>query len=560
MADDFVGLTTGFQFCVCGRSGNEPLHGPHTARPWASCVYTVDTSAYAITQSGGAAYHEGGGDSDEQLSTASIDRRAVGHQNHSPLGSGQAKPPSSRAYTERMTEDFYNAEDGKYREFWDPTGSLHWGVFEDDSTAFAVGCARWTEAMLRAAGIGSDSRVLDLGCGNGTVSAWLAQQTGARVTGIDLSAVRIANARGLAAANPQLDLEFITCSAAALPFADHTFTHVFSQAVLYHVHAREQALAEVARVLEPGGVFVFDDLVTPQRPVSALAREVVYDRLLFEPTFSAEHYLAALTRHGFMVSETRDMSPHLARSYELLADLAEPSYPNLAAVYRKIPEVVWNSEVGWCFFRGQKVVDKLAWIYRPDSQCTLEQKYDAWALTYDSDLGDDYQENPRRAARLLGECLPPDGGPVLDAGAGTGRVGEELRKLGYDDITALDRSHGMLSRAAAKGVYRRLVRGTLADAPTLFAQQQFSAIVAVGVFTFAHADPADLVALDEVLRPGGWVVIAVRADYFAEHPVLSETLVELGYAVVACDEYTIFDAEPMIALCCRKTLCDKGIS
>lgn len=56
------------------------------------------------------------------------------------------------------------------------------------------------------------------------------------------------------------------------------------------------------------------------------------------------------------------------------------------------------------------------------------------------------------------------------------------------------------------------------------------------------------------------MVIAVRADYFAEHPVLSETLVELGYAVVACDEYTIFDAEPMIALCCRKTLCDKGIS
>lgn len=451
-----------------------------------------------------------------------------------------------------MTRDFYDAEDATYREFWDPDGSLHWGVFDDDNTGFIEGCQRWTQKMLRAAGIGPASRVLDLGCGNGTVAAWLARETGASVTGIDLSAVRIAHADRLAAANPQLRLEFITCSAAALPFADGTFTHVFSQAVLYHVHAREQALAEVARVLEPDGLFVFDDLVTPQQPVSAIAHEVVYDRLLFQPTFSAEDYVAALSRHGFIVYETRDLSPHLARSYELLADLAEPSSPRLAAVYRKIPEVVRSSDVGWSYFLGKKVVDKLAWIYRPDPRFSLEQRYDAWALTYDTDLRDTYQENPRRAALLLKECLPAGGGPVLDAGAGTGLVGEELSKLGYDDLTALDRSPGMLSRASAKGVYRRVVHGTLANAPALFPQQRFAAIVAVGVFTFAHAEPADLAALDRVLQPGGWLVIAVRADYLAKHRALGAMLADLGYDVVERDEYEIFDGEPMIAMRCRK--------
>ncbi|GJP09512.1 hypothetical protein NJB18001_38110 [Mycobacterium marinum] len=477
-----------------------------------------------------------------------------------PQSSTESGGPASHDYTDAMTRDFYDHEDSTYRGFWDPDGSLHWGVFEDDDTGFIAGCQHWNEQMLRAARIGPQSRVLDLACGNGTVSAWLARQTGAQVTGIDLSAVRIANAQRLAADNPQLQLEFMASSASALPFADGTFTHVFSQAVLYHVHDRERALAEVARVLQPQGLFVFDDLVTPQRPVSALAREVVYDRLLFEPTFSADDYRKALARHGFVVYETRDLSPHLAQSYKLLADLAEPSCPRLATAYRQIPEVIQDAEVGWSFFLGKKVVDRLEWIYNSDPDLSLEQKYDAWAESYDSDLRGNYQANPRRAAALLAAHLPERSGPVLDAGAGTGLVGEELHKLGYDNLTALDRSLGMLSHARAKNVYCHVVHGALAAAPTLFPDQRFAAIVAVGVFTFAHAGPEDLAALDRVLEPGGWLVIAVRADYLDQHRTLEETLAKLGYRIEARDEYEIFDAEPMVALGCRKPIDDDGAS
>lgn len=455
-------------------------------------------------------------------------------------------------FTEGMTRDFYDSEDAKYRGFWDPGGSLHWGIFQDDRTDFLTGCQRWNEEMLKAAGICSTSRVLDLGCGNGAVATWLARQTGATVTGIDLSAVRIAGARSLAAANPDLRLEFTVGSASALPFDDGAFTHVFSQAVLYHVHARETALAEVMRVLEPGGIFAFDDLVTPRTPVSELAREVIYDRLLFEPTFSADDYVDALTRHGFVVYETRDLSPHLARSYELLADLAQASCPSLSRVYRRVPEVVDSAHVGWGFFLCEKVVDKLAWIYQPDRRVTLEQKYDAWAPSYDADLRDGYPENPRRAAALLAACLPAGSGPVLDAGAGTGLVGEELRRLGYLDLTALDRSRGMLALAQAKRVYRWLVHGTLDEAPRLFPERHFAAIVAVGVFTFAHADPADLAALDRVLQPGGLIVIAVRVDYLLANLALGDTLAELGYQAVARDSYEIFGDEPMNVIAYQK--------
>lgn len=451
-----------------------------------------------------------------------------------------------------MTRDFYDSEDATYRTFWDPDGSLHWGIFEDHSTGFLAGCRRWNEEMLLAAGIGPTSRVLDLGCGNGSVAAWLARETGAAVTGIDLSAVRITSARGLAAENPDLRLAFTIGSAAALPFDDGAFTHVLSQAALYHVHARETALGEAMRVLEPGGIFAFDDLVTPVRPVTRLAREVVYDRLLFEPTFSADDYVDALARHGFVVYETRDLSSHLARSYELLSDRARHLCPSLARAYRRIPEVVQSGHVGWSFFLCQKVVGKLAWIYQPDRWLTLEQKYDAWAPSYDADLGSSYLENPRRAAALLSRFLPAGAGPLLDAGAGTGLVGEELRRLGHTDLTALDRSGGMLAHAQAKGVYRWLVHGTLAEAPSLFPERYFSAVVAVGVFTFAHAEATDLAALDWILEPGGFLVIAVSADYLSRCRALSNTLGDLGYEVVGRDSYDIFDGEPMNVLAYQK--------
>jgi SAM-dependent methyltransferase len=77
-------------------------------------------------------------------------------------------------FTEHDTETFYDAEDALYRSFWDSEGSLHWGWF-DDTTGddFLKACANLNRIMAEKAGISSQSRVLDLGCGNGNTVAWL---------------------------------------------------------------------------------------------------------------------------------------------------------------------------------------------------------------------------------------------------------------------------------------------------------------------------------------------------------------------------------------------------
>ncbi len=131
----------------------------------------------------------------------------------------------SSKFTERDTEDFYDAEDAIYRSFWDKEGSLHWGLFDQSTgTDSLKACANLNEAMAQKACSGSI--VLDLGCGNGTTTAWLCTSRGCRVVGIDLSGVRISNAREALQTQPEdvrTRLAFEKASALGTPFGTVLF-------------------------------------------------------------------------------------------------------------------------------------------------------------------------------------------------------------------------------------------------------------------------------------------------------------------------------------------------
>ena len=277
--------------------------------------------------------------------------------------------PNPRRFSERETEEYYDAEDALYRSFWDSEGSLHWGVFDKSSdesppgdsgnvrAGFLSACSRLNEIMLANAGIDGDARVLDLGCGNGNTAMWLSRATGAKVTGVDLSGVRIANAIESLQQSPDLAsrVEFHKASATDLPFADGTFTHVWSQATIYHIPDKVKTLQEAYRVLRPSGTMVFDDLIKPKPDISDEARAFVYDRLLFDTDFSFYSYMDALRETGFRVLEARDLSAHLARSYGCLSEMAasaddaarQERFTALSDAYLKMVNAVQNAELGW---------------------------------------------------------------------------------------------------------------------------------------------------------------------------------------------------------------------
>ena len=107
---------------------------------------------------------------------------------------------------------------------------------------------------LHALGVGkAGTRWLDLGTGTGVLPLNL-YTYGAQIVGTDVSASQIAAAKA-AAADKQAEIEFRVSSAETLPFADGSFDCV-TAAQCFWYFTRERAIAEIRRVLKPGGLFV----------------------------------------------------------------------------------------------------------------------------------------------------------------------------------------------------------------------------------------------------------------------------------------------------------------
>ncbi len=269
-----------------------------------------------------------------------------------------------RRFTEDVTESFYDSEDELYRSFWDTEGSLHWGLFDETTGKdFLKACANLNEFMANKARLLPGSRLLDIGCGNGNTAMWLSETRECSVVGVDLSGVRINNAnRDLEGAPAPLRdrVSFEKASATALPFEDGSFSHVWSQATIYHIPDKEATLQEAYRVLAKGGLFIFDDLIKPKPDISEAARTYVYDRLYFDTDFSFQSYQDALKETGFRVVEAVDLGEHLHASYTHLAnvtgELAErdKKYAELSYAYGQMVKAQENSELGWAFYLCEK--------------------------------------------------------------------------------------------------------------------------------------------------------------------------------------------------------------
>ena len=110
----------------------------------------------------------------------------------------------------------------------------------------------WAEDLMERLHLSGDERILDIGCGDGKISAALADHVpDGAVLGIDRSAdmIRFAQERH-ASSTPRLDFE--VCDAAALQF-ENEFDVVFSNAALHWVQDHPSVVQGIARALRPGG-------------------------------------------------------------------------------------------------------------------------------------------------------------------------------------------------------------------------------------------------------------------------------------------------------------------
>ncbi len=178
-------------------------------------------------------------------------------------------------------------------------------------------------------------RVLDLGCAGGFMAEALASR-GAIVTGIDPAAKAIDAARAHAATSGH-EIAYEVGVGEALPYANSSFDAVICVDVLEHVQNLEEVLAEVARVLTPKGLFLFDTInrnLLARFATITVAEDIL--RLLPKGTHDPEMFIkpgelhAALMAAGLTPGRFTGLGP---RGINLRGDLTFGQLPLTAIIY-----------------------------------------------------------------------------------------------------------------------------------------------------------------------------------------------------------------------------------
>ena len=129
------------------------------------------------------------------------------------------------------------------------------------ATSASITAAELTARFVDAVAAGPDTTILDVACGPGIVTVGLAAKARA-VVAFDLTPEMLLRARDRCAKAGLTNVSFEQGSATALPFPDATFDGVVTRLSVHHFDSPRRVLAEMFRVLKPGGVFVLADVIS----------------------------------------------------------------------------------------------------------------------------------------------------------------------------------------------------------------------------------------------------------------------------------------------------------
>ena len=153
--------------------------------------------------------------------------------------------------------------------------------------------------------------------------------------------------------------------------------------------------------------------------------------------------------------------------------------------------------------------------YGAQTSAELAAVYDRWSDSYDEYMDGVGYRHPAICVALLARHVPPGNVRVLDAGVGTGIVGELLAIVGYAAIDGIDISQGMLNKAAEKGLYADLRVADMTQ-PLDLISDHYGAVISSGVFTTGHVGSEGVGQLLAVCETGGHLVITVKVGVWQD--------------------------------------------
>ncbi|MGF1655741.1 MAG: SAM-dependent methyltransferase [Verrucomicrobiales bacterium] len=223
----------------------------------------------------------------------------------------------SAATAVSRAEAYYDSPDADefYYRVWGGE-DIHVGIYESPEEPIATASRRTVERMIgRLSGLKESARILDIGSGYGGSARHIVNSTPHTVVCLNLSKVQ--NERNRAMNQEQglsKCIEVVDGNFEDLPFEPSSFDAVWSQDAILHSADRMRVIHQVARILRPGGDFVFTD---PMQADTADPQSLqpVLERIHLDSLGSFAFYRQAAAQVDWKEVLIEDLSEQLTMHY-----------------------------------------------------------------------------------------------------------------------------------------------------------------------------------------------------------------------------------------------------
>ena len=222
--------------------------------------------------------------------------------------------PSTQEHRDAV-QYFYDRLSPHFRRLWGP--HLHDGYYETGKETRAEAQGRLVEVLASHAAIPVGARVLDVGCGMGATSVWLAKHLQCRPTGVTLSPVQVEMAQKLAEIEG-VEADFLVRDAESLEFP-HPFDAIWMVGVLGHLCDQESFVRNAHRLVRPGGRFLLADWTAGVHAGSQVSPSMVrpmLDGMLMPDIRSVEDYSGWFAESGFRIVKTLDLTALTRKTWD----------------------------------------------------------------------------------------------------------------------------------------------------------------------------------------------------------------------------------------------------
>jgi len=226
-----------------------------------------------------------------------------------------------RPNDKRRIIEHYDLVSPYYRSFWGE--HLHHGYWIRGDESKEKAQLQLIEHLAQLANIKPGSDILDIGCGFGASSLYLAEHYNARVTGITISSVQVEMAIQSAAAQ-QLDSKFLLMDAEEMNF-QKKFDVLWSVESISHYQDRRKFFASAAKLLKPGGSFAITDWFKKENLTREETGKFIepIEKGMFVELQAMDDYEQFLISNGLRITRREILNKNCAKTWDLCLDIVK---------------------------------------------------------------------------------------------------------------------------------------------------------------------------------------------------------------------------------------------